>query len=737
MVRLSQRLLVVFASAVLFVSACTAENVEGKNDLASEQAQDSALEVDELGLCDQVAAGYIIQVNDGDFEVCPMAATYQASTGSLTSAPSTSADFGLSVYGVGATQSGTTLNHPASGASDGKHLAVADRFNNRVLIFATLPTGPAEPDVVVGQPNFTDTTPGSGMADLNWPGAVEMTPDGKLLIADTENGRILVYRSVPTENGAEADFAIDFAGMGDAEGWPWGIWSDGTNLVVTDTRRGAILVWDSFPLDGNSRPTFTSKPQGVGTPRNITSDGTNFLIGDENGSQAECWGEALGNRNRQSHIWVNRLPIGDPDGCIWDWYQGDVGPDGLIALAAGGQDAHYWPDFPSDNQTAMSKFQTGAEMSGPPPEGDQPGPPSPGEPPTPGDPQPGDPQPQNPSQPSAQSEVRNTVALMSTTAHSYLGGDGGDVVITEEAIYFIEYNGNRVTGWTSLPDDVVGKVPDFSVFDADPDVSTLLRDGFIQNPVLVNANGALVATSDYDRRIYMWNEAPGEDGAGADYIYLTGFPAWDNTFADGTLIIAGRDSLAIWENFAPGDLPTSVYRGSLGSVVLSDLKGVAYDGTYLAISDGQTNTVSVFEGLPDESGEPVRSYSIQGPGRLDMKDGVLVIAPKEGAAVLTADIKAGGSPQTLPIRANLPQQAKFLPFGFAVADTSFHRVQLWNSLADAQAGKEPASIIGGEIGDRPQTTADGLYFPASVEVVAGNLYVGEFKFSNRILAYGG
>ena len=98
MVRLSQRLLVVFASAVLFVSACTAENVEGKNDLASEQAQDSALWVDELGLCDQVAAGYIIQVNDGEFEVCPMAAAYQASTGSLTSAPSTSADCGLSVY---------------------------------------------------------------------------------------------------------------------------------------------------------------------------------------------------------------------------------------------------------------------------------------------------------------------------------------------------------------------------------------------------------------------------------------------------------------------------------------------------------------------------------------------------------------------------------------------------------------------------------------------------------------
>ena len=44
MVRLSQRLVVVFASAVFFVSGCTAENVEGENDLASEQAQDSPLE---------------------------------------------------------------------------------------------------------------------------------------------------------------------------------------------------------------------------------------------------------------------------------------------------------------------------------------------------------------------------------------------------------------------------------------------------------------------------------------------------------------------------------------------------------------------------------------------------------------------------------------------------------------------------------------------------------------------
>jgi hypothetical protein len=38
MVRISQRIVVVFASAVLIVSGCTDKNVEGESDLASEQA---------------------------------------------------------------------------------------------------------------------------------------------------------------------------------------------------------------------------------------------------------------------------------------------------------------------------------------------------------------------------------------------------------------------------------------------------------------------------------------------------------------------------------------------------------------------------------------------------------------------------------------------------------------------------------------------------------------------------
>ncbi|MEY2899976.1 MAG: hypothetical protein RL247_142 [Actinomycetota bacterium] len=692
--------------------------------------------VETLDTCGQVSAGYIVQMPDGEFEVCEGAGGYADATGELTSLPATSASFALSGYGLGSTQSGTTLNHPASGASDGTHLAIADRFNNRVLIYSSLPTTTQAPDIVVGQPNFTDTTPGDGLADLNWPGAIELTPQGSLLIADTENGRILVYNKVPSTNGAAADFALDLAALtGNNDAWPWGIWSDGDSLVVTDTRKGKILVWESFPTNSNSPPSVVSSAQGVGTPRNITSDGTNFLIGDENGSQDNCWGEPTQNRQRQSHIWVNRLPIGDPDGCVWDWYQGDASELGVIALAAGGQDAHYWPAFPVDDATALDRTTTGSGgamgQPAPPAEGE---PPAPGEPPQPGSPAPGQP---SPGGPNPQSGIRTISNPSESSGHSYLGGDGGDVVVTSTAIYFIEYNGNRVTGWLGLPADMTGKKPDFSLFDSDPEVSTLLRDGFIQNPVLVNAGGALVASSDYDRRMYVWNTAPAQDGAPADFIYLTGFPAWDNTYAEGTLVIAGRDSLAIWDDFTPGDLPTRVMKSQVGSLTVSDLKGVAFDGTYFAIADGQNDVVAVFEGIPETGQAPLRSYETRGPGRLDMVSGVLAIAPKEGSEIFVVDVTTGDSPRALPVRANLPNQAKFLPFGFAVADTSFHRVQVWESVEAAQRGETPALIIGGEMGDRPQTTADRFYFPASVEVVGETFYVGEFKFSNRILAFAG
>ncbi|MGA0081134.1 MAG: hypothetical protein ACO3IT_05155 [Ilumatobacteraceae bacterium] len=738
MMQIIKRTLLLTAAVVL--GACGS----GSTGAEIDEAPDTG---DDRSLCERVFDGEIIQAPDGQFEVCQFETSYgQLDTYSATGSEQ-DASFVLSGFGVGETQGANSVNHPSSGASDGKKLVIADRFNNRVLVFNTLPTTTASPDLVLGQPNFTDTTPGTSLADMNWPGAVEITPDGKLLVADTENGRILVYRSIPTQSGASADYVLDLEKLtGEADAWPWGVWSDDMSLVVTDTRKGNILVWDTFPVDENAKPNSKTNPDGVGTPRNISSDGKSFLIGDENGSQSTCWGEEPQNKMRQSHIWVNRLPIGNPDGCVWDWYQGDAYKGGLIAVAAGGRDAHYWPVFPVDAATANARVSTGSTTVQSAPTNPEQAPMNPDQAPMlqpvepgqqlpPLDPNSGMLPPIDSNAP--EQTPANGVQPISPSAtqkgHSYLGGDGGDVVVTDTAIYFVEYNGNRVTGWNSLPTDLTEKVPDFSVFESDGEISSLLRDGLIQNPVLVKAGTSLVATSDYDRRMHVWTSFPGQNSAKANYVYLTGFPAWDNSFANNTLVIAGQRSVAVWNNFVAGALPDQIFSETIGSVAMSDLRGVAYDGTYLALADRES--VSVFEGIPATGQQPFRQYAIRGPGRLDMRNGLLAIAPREGADVYLVDVTTSTAPQKLNVKVNLPMQAKFLETGFAIADTSFHRVQIWSDLTSVQAGTEPHRILGGAIGDRPQTLGNRFYFPSSIEEVNGTIFVGEFKFSNRILVF--
>src|ERR1019366_7346393 len=105
----------------------------------------------------------------------------------------------------------TTLRLPTAVVSDGVHLVVADTDNNRVLIWNPIPTSNNAPAaVVVGQPNFTSTSlPG------NIPNAKSMRgpqgawiQNGRLYVADTQNNRVLIFNRIPTSNGAAADVVL-------------------------------------------------------------------------------------------------------------------------------------------------------------------------------------------------------------------------------------------------------------------------------------------------------------------------------------------------------------------------------------------------------------------------------------------------------------------------------------------------------------------------------------------------
>ena len=107
-----------------------------------------------------------------------------------------------------ATQTGMSL--PTAVATDGKVLAVADTDNNRVLIWKTIPTtNNKAADIVVGQSDFTTTAtvvPPTAKS-LRGPQGVWIQ-NGKLYVADTQDHRVLIYNNIPTSNGAAADVVL-------------------------------------------------------------------------------------------------------------------------------------------------------------------------------------------------------------------------------------------------------------------------------------------------------------------------------------------------------------------------------------------------------------------------------------------------------------------------------------------------------------------------------------------------
>jgi len=175
-------------------------------------------------------------------------------------------DFVTSTVNFNASQN--NLNLPSAVASDGVHLAVADTYHNRILIWNHVPTYSNAPaDVVVGQANFTawqslplTTAPTAG--SLRGPQGVWIQ-NGKLFVADTQNDRVLIWNSIPTTNGKPADVVVgapSFTSYNAAAVAnqstsatssnmldPVSVTSDGTHLFVTDLGYNRVLIWNSIP----------------------------------------------------------------------------------------------------------------------------------------------------------------------------------------------------------------------------------------------------------------------------------------------------------------------------------------------------------------------------------------------------------------------------------------------------------------------------------------------------------
>lgn len=157
------------------------------------------------------------------------------------------------------TQSG--FRNPTGVATDGNILVVADTDNNRVLIWNSIPYTIDQPaDIVLGQPNFTTSSIGLTASTMRGPQGVWIQGT-QLFVADTQNHRVLIWNKIPTANAQAADLVLGEPNFTSAPPQttsdlpptasnlfsPVSVTSDGTRLFVTDLGHHRVLIWNSIP----------------------------------------------------------------------------------------------------------------------------------------------------------------------------------------------------------------------------------------------------------------------------------------------------------------------------------------------------------------------------------------------------------------------------------------------------------------------------------------------------------
>lgn len=599
------------------------------------------------------------------------------------------------------------LNHPNCIATDGTHFALCDTWNNRVLIWNSLPTGNVKADVVLGQKDFESFDAGIGMNQLNWPVGITFAGE-KMIVADTHNNRLLVYDKVPTENGATADHVITAISSEDDLMWPWAVWSDGSRLIATSTEVGKVAFWDD--LDSAISGGYADHIVNTGgTPRCIVTDGDYLLIADHNmGWSAD--GYDMGKQG--SHIWLTYPTDGrDPD------LQVDMELDGAI--------------IDGDLYLLSQKDETMHIYDG-----------------------------------LIDSVDKKSAITFDNKFELFRNGDHGSMVYADGRTYVCYYN----SGFVAIYDGKITKdnyMSPMGFIGADENVRSMsVLRGQYQNTVPASDGTSLVFIDDFDGLIGIYKTIPDSFDAIPDFLYHFP-PEWDSPIdvvvdKYGRMLVLTDSSLLIWNHiplsgelydnriefehciggtrskieacdegfilFSENDekiykLPLSnearSFDNAINQVDAKYVSGLSCDGTYLSVVVEEDQKVDIYN---------VSDLSLYGEIYSDTH------INREGFYPVFEVVK----------------EAIHLPNGqYLVADQNMIRV--WDSLDEAIADREfdKCEYMGrldnypvkskheGFIRDEFHNMAtDGTLFkPTYMAYSHGHLWVGEFKFSSRLLRY--
>lgn len=176
---------------------------------------------------------------------------------------------------------------------DGNILVVADTGNHRVLIWFSLPEEDYTPaDVVLGQRDFLSDSPNAGgnpEIGMYMPCGV-FIKDRKLFVADSWNHRILVWETIPEENGKKPDYVIGQKNLKEVEPvkgleakgffWCYGLSFYKDYLLVCDTGNRRIIGWKGEFDYWKEPDIIIGKRYNYQWPHHISSNGEITFIAD-------------------------------------------------------------------------------------------------------------------------------------------------------------------------------------------------------------------------------------------------------------------------------------------------------------------------------------------------------------------------------------------------------------------------------------------------------------------------
>lgn len=203
----------------------------------------------------------------------------------------------------------------------GGRLYLSESIGNRVLTWDVVPTSNTTPNASLGQINLTATaangisggTPSSN--SFSGPSGSPATDGTQLLVADTNNHRVLVFSALPKDNTTTASFALGQAsfasGTANSGGvdlsslnLPKGVAIGAGRIAVADTGNHRVLLWNSpigmmkQPADlvlGQPNPTTSTANTGgldaarMSGPCGVAMTSTRLVVTDTGNNRVLIW----------------------------------------------------------------------------------------------------------------------------------------------------------------------------------------------------------------------------------------------------------------------------------------------------------------------------------------------------------------------------------------------------------------------------------------------------------------